>query len=117
VCYFSVDPIRYKTDQQPHHGPQNATRTTGTGGNKKTGRPMPTQPQPSCEVARLALAAYNHGTIMQRSGVPASPLCCIAGTCLIRRRIAAFLQFWGDAFAGGEKEGCPISRRPQSEPE
>jgi hypothetical protein len=36
VCFFSVDPVRYETDQQPHHGPQNATRN-GYGGNKKQG--------------------------------------------------------------------------------
>jgi hypothetical protein len=62
---------------------------------------MPTQPQPSCEVARLALAAYNHGTIMQHRRDVFYPQA--------RRCISSVS--WGNAFTGGENEGCPMPQQ------
>jgi hypothetical protein len=84
VCYFSVDPIRYKIDQQPHHGPQNATRTTGTGETKKQ--------DDQCRHNRSHPVKL-HALPWRRTTM--GPSCSIAGTCFIRRRVAAFLQFLG----------------------
>jgi hypothetical protein len=101
VCYFSVDAIRYKIDQQPHHGPQNATRTTGTGETKKQDDQCQRNRSHPVKLHALPRRRATMGTIMQHRRDVFAPQA--------RRCISSI--FGGNAFTGGENEGCPMPQQ------